>query len=249
MSVAWGDPRGQHPEETPPTSRAVSLATLLPDAIAAIAEDERALAERALRTPELSGSDGDLRDVLAAAPGAFGFIVVEGVVLKETVLATRSALEMLNAGDILAPPLGEDRQEESRATSRYLAHGPVTLAALGPRFRAASRRWPPVADDLLDRIARQAHRASAHLAMLHVSRVEERIALLFADLSERCGRVTPDGVLIDISLTHKLIGGLVGAQRPTVTLALQTLADEGALHRVGADRWVIPRGGGASSGR
>lgn len=243
MSVGLGDPGGQQPESTPSARKAVSLAAVFPDVVAAIPDDERALAERALWAPALSAGEGDLRDMLAAAPAAFGFLIVEGVVLKETVLATRSALELLNCGDIVSPPLVDHRQEESRAASRYLAHGPVTLAVLGPHFRAALRRWPPVADDLLDRTARQAHRASAHLAMLHVSRVEERIALLFEDLSERCGRVTPDGVMIDISLTHRVIGGLVGAQRPTVTLALQTLADQGALHRVGTDRWMIPRGG------
>lgn len=217
------------------------LAKVLPDVLAAIPGDERGLAERALLAPQIAGRDDDLTDALAASPDAVGFLIVDGVVLKETVLATRAAFELLNAGDILAPSLSEDRQKESRAASRYLAHGSVTLAVLGPRFQAASQRWPAVGNDLLDRMARQAHRASAHLAMLHVSRVEERIALLFADLSERCGRVTVDGVVIDISLTHKLIGGLVGAQRPTVTLALQTLADQNALCRVGADRWMIPR--------
>jgi CRP-like cAMP-binding protein len=98
-----------------------------------------------------------------------------------------------------------------------------------------------VEDDLHDRLALQAHRASAHLAMLHASRGEERIVLLFEDLGERCGRMTPEGVVIDISLTHELIGRLTGARRPTVSLAMQTLADAGALCRVDKDRWMIPR--------
>jgi CRP/FNR family transcriptional regulator, cyclic AMP receptor protein len=220
----------------------VSLAALLPDVMSRIPEDDRVPAERALVAPLLSACDEDLAAVLAGAPGdAFGFLLVDGIVLKETTLATRSALELLNAGDVLAPTLGEAQQYESRAVSRYLAHGPASLAVLGERFRAASRRWPEVGDDLHGRLARQTHRASAHLAMLHASRVEERIALLFEDLGERCGRMTADGVVIDISLTHDVIGRLVGAQRPTVSLALQTLAGAGSLCRADRDRWMIPR--------
>jgi CRP-like cAMP-binding protein len=224
----------------------VSLTSLLPDAFAAVPDDERELAERALLAQQLAGCDEDLADVLAAPTDASGFVVVDGIVLKETTLATRPALEVLCAGDILAPPLSAPRQEESRAVSRYLAHGPVSLAVLGARFRAASRRWPALGDELHDRLALQAHRASANLAMLHESRLDARIALLFADLSERSGRMTPDGIVINISLTHELIGRLAGARRPTVSLALQALADAGTLRRVGKDRWMIPRDAGAA---
>ena len=247
MGVTWNDPESQGGQPTETRTPTVSLASLLPDVISRIPEEDRVLAERALLAPRLSARDEDLVGVLDAAPtGAFGFLLVDGVVLKETTLATRSALELLNAGDVLAPTLSAPRQESSRAVSRYLAHGPVSLAVLGGRFRAASRRWPELGDDLHDRLARQTHRASAHLAMLHASRVEERIVLLFEDLGERCGRMTADGVVIDVTLTHDLIGRLVGAQRPTVTLALQTLAGAGALCRVERDRWMIPRDARAS---
>jgi anti-sigma regulatory factor (Ser/Thr protein kinase) len=60
--------------------------------------------------------------------------------------------------------------------SRYIAHGPVRLAALNERFRQAARRWPGLSDVLHDRLGRQTHRASMHLAMLHLPRVEKRRA-------------------------------------------------------------------------
>ncbi|HEX7297645.1 MAG TPA: Crp/Fnr family transcriptional regulator [Solirubrobacteraceae bacterium] len=108
---------------------------------------------------------------------------------------------------------------------------PVILAPLGARFRAAARRWPGMSDVLLDRLARQTHRASMHLAMLHLPRVEDRIVALFSDLAERFGHVTSVGILIDLDLTHEIIGGLVASRRPTVSIALQALADEGRLVR------------------
>ena len=245
--VTWGDHERQGREPTQAGTPVISLADLLPDVMARIPEDDRALAERALLASRVTSREADLVDVLDAAPSdAFGFLLVDGVVLKETTLATRSALELLNAGDILAPLLSDAWRYGSRVVSRYVAHGPVSLAVLGDRFRAATRRWPAVGDDLLDRLARQTHRASAHLAMLHASRVEERILLLFEDLGQRCGRMTTNGVVIDINLTHDLIGRLVGAQRPTVTLALQTLGAAGSLRRVDRDRWMIPRDPGAT---
>jgi CRP-like cAMP-binding protein len=78
-----------------------------------------------------------------------------------------------------------------------------------------------------------------HLAMLHLARTEDRIKLLFADLAESFGRVTTDGILIDLNLTHETIGGLVGSRRPSVSLALHTLASEGLLIRLDHAHWKL----------
>ncbi|MDQ4138284.1 MAG: Crp/Fnr family transcriptional regulator, partial [Actinomycetota bacterium] len=197
-------------------------------------------AERALFARLLEARHEDLTTALTTESGdAFDFVVVDGMVLKETTLATRSALEVLGPGDVLAPPLTADRQAESRAVSRYLARGDVSIAALGTRFKRVAARWPQVSDYLHARIGEQAHRASMHLAMLHLPRAEDRIIALFADLGERVGRVTPDGILIDLPLNHELIGRLIGSRRPTATLALQLLHDQGLLTRLADDAWRL----------
>jgi CRP-like cAMP-binding protein len=61
----------------------------------------------------------------------------------------------------------------------------VSLAGIEGNVRQAARRWPGIADFLHDRLARQTHHASTHLAMVHLPRVEERLIALFADLAER----------------------------------------------------------------
>jgi CRP/FNR family cyclic AMP-dependent transcriptional regulator len=221
---------------------AASLFGALPEIAAVIPPAEYELAERALLGPLLSACDEDLAQVLGArAATAFDFLIIDGVVIKETTLLARSALELLGPGDVLAPPLTSARQVESRAVSRYMAHGPVSLATLDDRFRRASARWPGLADVLHDRLGQQTHRASMHLAMLHLPRVEERVVALFADLAERFGRVTNEGILIPIDLTHDLIGHLVGSRRPTVSLALRSLAEEGRLTRLDDHRWLLTR--------
>lgn len=228
--------RGTAPYSAP----AVSLAKVLPDILAGVPAEDRDVAGRTLSVPLVSACDEDLADVIGTQiPDAFDFVIVDGVVIKQTVLQHRAALELLGAGDVLAPPLTATRQIESRSLSRYLAHGPVSLAALETHFRLAVRRWPEITDFLHDRLGQQTHRASTHLAVLHLPRVEDRIAALFADLAERFGRVSGDGILIDLPLTHDLIGGLVGSRRPTVTLALHKLSADGTLQRHEGNRWTL----------
>jgi CRP-like cAMP-binding protein len=219
---------------------AVSLTAAFPEIAAAIPPADREHAKHTLIAPVLAGRDGDLADLFAVmGPDVFDLLVIDGVVIKATVLAGRSALQLLGPGDFLAPPLSMLRQAESRARSRYVAHGPVSLAAIDGRFTEAARHWPGLVSILHDRLGQQTHRASMHLAMLHLTRTEDRVRLLFEDLGERFGRVTLDGILIDLRLTHETIGGLVGSRRPSVSLALQILSSEGLLTRLGPGRWKL----------
>ena len=48
-------------------------------------------------------------------------------------------------------------------------------------------------------------------------------------LAESWGRVTQAGIRLPLGLTHDVLGALVGARRPTVTLALRELTERGAI--------------------
>jgi hypothetical protein len=58
-------------------------------------------------------------------------------------------------------------------------------------------------------------------------------------MADRWGRVTPEGVVVPLRLTHELIGGLVGARRAPVTRALGRLADAGTVRRRADGAWVL----------
>lgn len=221
----------------------VSLLDVWPDMAGRLAPEQRGLAERVLVVPLVGARDDALAASLAAERDAFDFVLVEGRVLKETTLGSSSALELLGPGDILAPPLSATRQLDVRAVSRYLALGDVSIATLGERFTRVAARWPQLFDFLHNQMAEQAHRASMHLAMLHLPRADHRILALFADLGERFGRVTPDGILIDLPLNHELIGRLTASRRPTATLALQDLHHQGLLTRLADNSWKLALGG------
>ncbi|HUE25664.1 MAG TPA: helix-turn-helix domain-containing protein, partial [Solirubrobacteraceae bacterium] len=62
-------------------------------------------------------------------------------------------------------------------------------------------------------------------------RVDQRLLAVMWLLAESWGRVTPAGTTLPLSLTHDALGALIGARRPTVTLALRELTERGAVIR------------------
>jgi hypothetical protein len=51
--------------------------------------------------------------------------------------------------------------------------------------------------------------------------------------------MTPDGVALPMTLSHRMLGQLVGARRPTVSTALSELAKEDELHRRDDGTWLL----------
>jgi CRP-like cAMP-binding protein len=62
-------------------------------------------------------------------------------------------------------------------------------------------------------------------------RIDERILLLFRHLADRFGHPRRGGIEVTLPLTHRMIGDVIAAPRPTVTTALTQLHDEGVLVR------------------
>jgi hypothetical protein len=112
------------------------------------------------------------------------------------------------------------------------------LALLGSEFLLAARRWPGLVAGLQIRVGEQAERVAVQLAICQLPRVEERLLSLFWWLAESWGRVTSTGTMLPMAITHDVLGALVGARRPTVTLAVGDLVERGAIAR--QDRgWLL----------
>ena len=73
---------------------------------------------------------------------------------------------------------------------------------------------------LIDRLNDRAQRLAVMQAICQLNRVDRRLLSLFWHLAERWGRMTPDGVVVPLTLSHRMLGQLVGALRPTVSSAL-----------------------------
>jgi CRP/FNR family cyclic AMP-dependent transcriptional regulator len=113
--------------------------------------------------------------------------------------------------------------------SRLRTIAPVRLAVFGRDLLAAVHRWPRVIQGMYASLADQLTRLRAQLVICQLPRVDERVLAMFWLLAQTWGQVTPSGVRLPLALTHETLGALIGARRPTVTLALRKLTEDGSL--------------------
>jgi hypothetical protein len=172
----------------------------------------------------------------ASANGAFAALVVDGLLIRDVHLGATPAGGLVLAGDVLDPFA---RPEGARVT--WSAVEDSAIAVLGPRFLHATRRIPELTVALHRRHAEQAARSARHTAVAQLPRVEQRVFALLWGLAEERGRVGVAGVAVELPLTHARIGRLVGAKRPTVSLAFKALAAEGLVERRRGSWLISPR--------
>jgi CRP-like cAMP-binding protein len=214
----------------------VTLAELEPNLLQFVAGEDRDSFDR-LTVPVLDVSKRTLAITeLLEQRGAFAAIVVEGMLLDYLQIGAQPGLRLLGPGDfVTAQP---ERQATLLGTSTCRAAQGTQLALLGNDVLLAVRRSPRLLVGLQAMVAEQMERIGTQLVICQLSRVEDRILAMLWLLADCFGRVTSAGTTVPLSLTHELLGALVGARRPTVTLALGELAARGAL--VQQDRgWLL----------
>jgi CRP-like cAMP-binding protein len=168
-----------------------------------------------------------------------GFLVLEGLLARDERLAGSTATELIGPGDILQPWTLEFEPLLVPRTVTWTALQPSRLAVLGPAFVAAIRPWPHLRSALLERAMQRCSRISTHHTLSQLSRVDARLLVLFWYLAERWGKVTSGGVQVPLRLSHEALGHLVGAKRPTVSLALRRLYAEGLVARRPDRTWLL----------
>jgi CRP-like cAMP-binding protein len=115
----------------------------------------------------------------------------------------------------------------------------VRLARLDERCVQAVARWPALAVAILARTGRRARWFAGGLAISAHPRISERIAELFRHLAQRWGRQQGEVVLVPLRLTHEEISQLIGANRPSVTVALGELREEGHVVPLHGGGWSV----------
>jgi CRP/FNR family cyclic AMP-dependent transcriptional regulator len=163
-----------------------------------------------------------------------GLLVLDGVIAVDVRVGDRTATELVGAGDLLQP--WEDGEDDLvRAESSCHVVVPARLAVLDAPFAERVRPWPQLTYALLRRSARRARNLGVQRAITSHPRLEVRLALVLWHLATRWGRVEPAGIHLKLPLTHRLLGQLVGAERPSVSHALARLVDGGLVTGGGAD--------------
>lgn len=167
----------------------------------------------------------------------WGLIVLDGFLTRQVRLGDRATTELVGRGDVIRPWEPEVGPVPMQATWRAVA--PSQIGVLDSRFMDALAGFPEVTALLSARIFSRARRGSVSQLLARLPWTEGRILVLFWHLAEQWGRALPDGdVLLPVSLTHVEVGEMVGAGRPTTTMALNHLIKTGALSRH-AEGWVL----------
>jgi CRP/FNR family transcriptional regulator, cyclic AMP receptor protein len=171
--------------------------------------------------------------------GHLGLLVLDGLLMRDVTFAQAACTELIGRGDLLRPWDWERDVLTIRPEISWTALQPVRLAVLDRRITAIMGRWPELISAVVSRAVRRSFELATNQATSHLTRVDARLQLLFWGLADRWGRMGPDGVVLELPLTHQVLGRLVGAQRPSVTTALSDLARRGVIERRDDGAWIL----------
>jgi CRP/FNR family transcriptional regulator, cyclic AMP receptor protein len=148
--------------------------------------------------------------------------------LRFTVAEDRSRIVgFLEEGDVLVRPIEAWAVVGPRLRCRAIEESSVLLVE-----RERLESWlsdPTLAANVVRILSAQMAERELALAISLEPSVERRLLLKLRQLALRWGRVTPDGVRLDLRLTHQELASMVGAVRESVTLALGRLTEQGEI--------------------
>ncbi len=155
------------------------------------------------------------------------------------VLAETVATELVGRGDLLRPIDDEGRYAPFPFDVTWQVLQPARLARLDSHFARVAGHWPEAMMVLVRAGVGRAHTLAVSLAVSHLRRIDARLLVLMWHLADRWGKVRVDGVHVPFGLTHQTLGRLVGAQRPSVTTALNQLYRQGCVRRIEDGTWLL----------
>lgn len=170
--------------------------------------------------------------------GGFGLLVLRGLLLRDLESTEALGAELLSEGDLV----GADDGAEERVVGlepRWDVLEPARVLVLDRAFAHRIAPFPALATALVDRAHDRARHVAIALALSHLPRVEDRLHRLLWHLADRRGHVSADGIVLALPITQEQLGRLVGARRPTVSLALRSLRERGFVRRGAANDWIL----------
>ncbi len=189
---------------------------------------------------ELEPPSWDTRDVVARSDaGWLGLFVLDGLLIRRVDVGKRAACELFGPTDLIRPWDTDGDYDPLPMTVTWLVLKRTRLAVLDTSFVLRIARWPTITSRIVSRVAQRARYLTLTAAVTHLPRAYARLLILFWLLAERWGRVGTEGVYVTLPLTHEVLAMLIGAHRPTVTIALQRLTRAGFLIRQRSDRWLL----------
>jgi CRP/FNR family cyclic AMP-dependent transcriptional regulator len=186
------------------------------------------------RVLEAGAGGCDLQPWLTAIGHGPGLLILDGLIAVDTRITNRTTTELLGSGDLLQP-LSRHVDDMIERVASWRALRACRLAFLDTEFAERVLPWPQIGHALLRRTERRAEDLAVLRAISCQPRLEVRLVLFLWHLAARWGRVEPGGIHLMLPLTHRLLGQLVAAERPSISHALGRLADAGLVSGAGGD--------------
>ncbi|HTP20702.1 MAG TPA: helix-turn-helix domain-containing protein [Solirubrobacteraceae bacterium] len=163
--------------------------------------------------------------------GATGLLLLEGLMVRTLEVGSVSSSEIVGPTDIIRPWENDLIPALVPALTKWRVLEAAQVALLDGRVTALLGRWPELSAAVSGRLLRRARSLAYLMAAQHFVRVEHRLLATLWHLAAMWGRVTPRGTLVPFRLTHEMLAGIIGAQRPTTTMAIRSLTEQGRLLR------------------
>jgi CRP/FNR family transcriptional regulator, cyclic AMP receptor protein len=230
-----------HPRDSGGAHRVAPLRDLDPDLGQFLSDEARDAARRQLLVSvrRLPPGEWDTASLTVADPGHVGLLVLDGVIAREVLAADIVSTELLGPGEILRPWEVCPDPSLLRADVRWNILAETRLAVLDRRTASHLADYPEITSQIVERMSRRSQRLAVTQAISQLNRVDQRLLALFWHMAERWGRMTGEGVLIPLTLSHRMLSQLIGARRPTVSTALGELTRSGELERLGNGTWLL----------
>jgi CRP/FNR family cyclic AMP-dependent transcriptional regulator len=169
----------------------------------------------------------------------FGALILEGLIIVRIDVGERSHIEMLGEGDLASPWVGSGTELSTASVVTASVAARARVALLDRRFALRTARWPEIHAALIQRCIVRSRRLSLQSAINALPRIEERVEVTLWALAYRFGRVTPEGIVMNLPISHSQLADIVAAQRPSVSTAVVRLEDHGRLVRVERRTWLL----------
>lgn len=109
--------------------------------------------------------------------------------------------------------------------------GPVEVYCISrAAFDTLTRAQPELYQSLLRSLAKKMLDMTETIEGQTFKALRERVQMVLLRIAGAYGRVCPEGVVIEIHLTHEMIASMVGAARSRVSVCLSELQREGFYH-------------------
>lgn len=164
------------------------------------------------------------------------YMVTAGMLLRRVTIEGGNSVELVGKGDLLLPWRGEGA---SFARSEWVVIDRARLAVLDLRPGSPLTRSTDLASTVVQRAIDRARWLSLQSAIMSIVGIEERLRALLWALAERWGEPVPGGAEIEVNVPQSVLAEMVGARRPTVSLALGALTERGDLLASEPGRWVL----------